>query len=327
MNQLMSVAEVSALIRQGRCLSLAAPEAVLSSLPAGSWIGGTTPYFMTPDGVCTRGDGQVFVTDLSALGDVRIASFADHQVQDIVENAPANGFALTVVPAGSTMLQRFAAESTLHPDAFMKPTMGWIAGVHLQDLGRVQPKTFDGRGPTAYANKAVVAYVSLPPGKLASVEIVNIFEPDGADLLHFDETSFSPSHCRVNGERVAFYDYVLSKGADIMRSPLVGDFAGAHINASFQMIDTEARAVRLYAPVFEGVDYHVARPIPDYVQALRARLKGLDMHNAFLGCNCILNYLYGELEGQQIGGLVGPITFGEIGYQLLNQTVVVMRVH
>lgn len=111
MNQLMSVADVSALIRAGRCLSLAAPEAVLASLPAGSWIGGTTPYFMTPSGVGTHLDGQVFVTDLSALGEVRIESFADHQVQQIVEHAPANGLALTVVPAGSTMLQRFAAEA------------------------------------------------------------------------------------------------------------------------------------------------------------------------------------------------------------------------
>jgi hypothetical protein len=225
------------------------------------------------------------------------------------------------------MLQRFAAEATVHPNAFMKPTMGWIAGVHLDDIGKVQSKTFDGRGPTAYANKAVVAYVSLPAGKLASVEIVNIFEPDGGDVLHFDETSFSPTHCRVNGERTDFFEYVQSKGPDVLKSPLVGDFAGARINASLQSIDTQARVVRLYAPVFEGVDYHFAKPIPDYVDALRRRLDGLDLGNAFLGCNCILNYLYGELEGRQIGGLSGPITFGEIGYQLLNQTVVVMRIH
>ena len=38
-------------------------------------------------------------------------------------------------------------------------------------------------------------------------------------------------------------------------------------------------------------------------------------------CNCILNYLYGELEGKKIDNISGPITFGEIGYQLLNQTL------
>lgn len=326
MNQLLSIAETAALIRQGRALSLAAPESVLRQLPAGQWIGGTTPYVMTRKGVGEHPAGQVFVTDLSGLGGVRIEAFADHQVPEIVGRAPDNGLALMVVPAGSTMLQRFAAEATAHPDAFIKPTMGWIAGVHLSELGKVQPKVFDGRGPTVYANKAVVAYVELPPGRLASVDIVNIFEPDTQMLLRFEETSFNPSHCVVNGERVEFFDLVQSRAPEVLKTPLVGDFAGAHINASLQLIDTEQRVVKLYAPVFEGVDYHFAKPIPDYVKALRQRLDGMDFSNAFLGCNCILNYLYGELEGQDIGGLTGPITFGEIGYQVLNQTVVVMRV-
>jgi hypothetical protein len=43
-------------------------------------------------------------------------------------------------------------------------------------------------------------------------------------------------------------------------------------------------------------------------------------------CNCILNFLFGGLEGQKIGNLQGPVTFGEIGYQLLNQTLVVLRI-
>ena len=43
-------------------------------------------------------------------------------------------------------------------------------------------------------------------------------------------------------------------------------------------------------------------------------------------CNCILNFLFGGLEGQKIGELYGPVTFGEIGYQLLNQTLVVLRI-
>ena len=39
-------------------------------------------------------------------------------------------------------------------------------------------------------------------------------------------------------------------------------------------------------------------------------------------CNCILNYLYANLEGKKTGSIVGPITFGEIAYMLLNQTMV-----
>ena len=39
-------------------------------------------------------------------------------------------------------------------------------------------------------------------------------------------------------------------------------------------------------------------------------------------CNCILNYLYGEMEGKSVSGFTGPMTFGEIAYMLLNQTLV-----
>ncbi|MBM4779270.1 MAG: hypothetical protein GQE15_16305, partial [Archangiaceae bacterium] len=39
-------------------------------------------------------------------------------------------------------------------------------------------------------------------------------------------------------------------------------------------------------------------------------------------CNCILNYLYGALEGRTAGTMVGPVTFGEVAYMLLNQTMV-----
>jgi hypothetical protein len=41
----------------------------------------------------------------------------------------------------------------------------------------------------------------------------------------------------------------------------------------------------------------------------------------------ILNYLYSNLEGMRTGDMVGPITFGEIAYQLLNQTLVYLTIH
>jgi hypothetical protein len=38
-----------------------------------------------------------------------------------------------------------------------------------------------------------------------------------------------------------------------------------------------------------------------------------------------LNYLYSGLEGRNTAPFVGPITFGEIAYQLLNQTLVYLQ--
>jgi hypothetical protein len=84
--------------------------------------------------------------------------------------------------------------------------------------------------------------------------------------------------------------------------------------------------VALYAPVFPGVDYKFAKPVGDYAAAFRQRLSGVDSNGVAMSCNCILNFLFGELEGKAIGGVEGPITFGEIAYQLLNQTMVMVRV-
>jgi len=75
------------------------------------------------------------------------------------------------------------------------------------------------------------------------------------------------------------------------------------------------------------VDYRLARPVGDYAAAFRSRLAGYDTSDVVFSCNCILNFLFGELEGKTIGGVEGPITFGELGYQLLNQTMVAVRLH
>ena len=44
--------------------------------------------------------------------------------------------------------------------------------------------------------------------------------------------------------------------------------------------------------------------------------------NPIFSCNCILNYLYGNLEGKTTPPYAGPVSFGEVAYQLLNQTLV-----
>jgi hypothetical protein len=326
MNELISVSAAAELIRQGKPLSFAGPESALDQLPAGNWIGGTTPYFMVAGGGTVVTQGQVFATDLSGLGEVRVASYQASELGGIVANAPDNGFSLTILPAGSHAHEHFAAEAASYPDAFIKPTVGWIAGVHLSELGQATPKVYDGRTASKYADRAVVAYVSLPDDKLASVEIVNLFEPDAGDVLHFADTSFAVTHCEVNGERVALADYLRHHDLAHGKLPLVGDFAGAHINVSLQSVDEATGVVKLFAPVFPGVDYRFAKPVSDYAAAFRARLADVNAQGVLLGCNCILNFAFGELEGKAIGGVQGPVTFGEIAYQLLNQTMVMIRI-
>jgi len=326
MNELLSVQEASELIRRGQALSVAGPESALDQLPSGNWIGGTIPYFMVSSGGVVANEGKVFVNDLSATGKVTFASYGVEDLAGIAGNGPGNGFALTIIPAGSASHQKFAAEAANFPDAFVKPTVGWIAGVHLSEIGKKTPKVYDGRTLSKYEDRAVVAYVELPDDKLASIEIVNLFEPDDGDVLHFHETSFGVRQCEVNGKSVNFAQYIRERGLEHGKLPLVGDFAGAHINVSLQTVGAAGEAVVLYAPVFPGVDYRFAKPVENYAAAFRARLETQDSAGVAFSCNCILNFVFGELEGKAIGGVEGPVTFGEIAYQLLNQTLVAVRI-
>lgn len=91
-------------------------------------------------------------------------------------------------------------------------------------------------------------------------------------------------------------------------------------------IDPKRKLVHLYAPVFSGIRYKLARPISNYVDSFTNQLpKELDKQVIF-SCNCVLNYFYSELEGRQTSHILGPITFGEIAYQLINQTMVYLTI-
>lgn len=327
MNKLITVQAAIELIKSGAALSLAGPESALDQLPAGNWIGGTIPYFMVATGGVVVNDGQVFATDLTDLGSVSVASYGPDELAGIAAKAPDNGFSVAIIPAGSRSHTRFAAEAATYEDAFLKPTVGWISGVHLSQLGTVTPKVYDGRTATKYDDRAVVAYVALPADKLVSVEIVNLFEPGDGDVLHFSQTSFEVETCEVNGVKTNFAEYIRQHGFENGTLPLVGDFGGAHVNVSLQTVEQAGGKVVLYAPVFSGVDYKFAKPVGDYAAAFRQRLSTIDSNGVAMSCNCILNFLFGELEGKAIGGVEGPITFGEIAYQLLNQTMVMVRLH
>lgn len=327
MNELITLDAAAELIRRGVPLALAGQESALDRLPAGNWIAGTIPYFMVSGGATVIGDDKVFATDLSRIGSVRVATYGAGELENLARNGPDNGFALTIIPAGSDTHARFACEAPSLPQAFLKPIAGWIAGVHLSELDRATPKVYDGRTASKHADRAVVAYVELPQDRMVTLEVVNLFEADEGAVLQFDETSFSVRTCRVDGRRVDFADYVRSRGLADGRLPLVGDYAGARVNVSLRGVDERRGVVDLYAPVFSEVEYRFARPVADYASAFRARLADVDPHGVVMGCNCVLNFVFGELEGRAIGGIAGPITFGEIAYQLLNQTLVMIRVN
>jgi hypothetical protein len=325
MSSLISIAAAIDLVKTGAPLVLAGSEDALDELPPGNWVGGTIPYFMADGGGVVATD-RVFVNRMPADSEVVLAHYGADELESIVSKAPVNGFSLVILPAFSRAHRAFAEDATRYPDAFMKPTAGWIAGVLLGDLGKRTAKVFDGRTATKHEDGAVVAHIALPASKLASIEIVNIFEPDDGDVLTFDKTGFEASEVLVNGKRRPLPAYLAERGDADCKLPLVGEYDGAHVTVSLQSIDAASGKVAFYAPVFEKIEYRLARPVPDYAGAFREKLSTYSTEGVAFSCNCILNFVYGELEGKAIGSLQGPVTFGEIGFQLLNQTLAVVRV-
>lgn len=316
-----SVDDIKRMIDQGRRLVLAGDEDLLRELPEGEWIAGTIPYFMTEEGGAFVKD-RLFATELPdfAAGS-SIKLYDRNSIREVYEDAPENGLSIIIIPGSSLTHLEFALNVATYEGFASKPLIGWISGVELQDLGTRRPKIFCGQLRSGLEDGAVVMHVALPPEKTAHINIVNIFEQGSGDTIIFLEDGFSAREALVNGKRVNFADYLAENGADI-RFPLVADYYGAMINVSFLSVDEESGEVIFYAPVFKGVEYKLARPITDYVADFTRRMPSDSFKKIVFSCNCILNYFYSELAGKKTGGLTGPITFGEIAYLLLNQTLV-----
>jgi len=326
MKQVMySVEQVAEKIRQGKVLFLAGDERALSRLPKGNWAGGTIPYFMAEQGGRWTRD-EIYVTELpDYIKGIKFSVYDKNELAGVYNDVFENGFSLILIPASSEVHLNFAVKAPEYSNFGAAPLVGWIAGVHLDDLGKSSPKVYNGKSGEHFENKAVVVHAQLPEDRYADMDIVNIFEQGDGDELTFDHTGWESQEVFVNGVRKNFVDYINSKALDI-RLPLVADYSGAKINISFQSVDKENDKVAFYAPVFKGVKYKQAKSVPNYVQSFVSQMPTGQKDSIVFSCNCILNYLYSELEGKQTGGITGPITFGEVAYQLLNQTMVYLTI-
>ena len=320
MRTLMTVAEASALIGQGRPMLLAGSEGLLRQLPRGAWLGGTIPYFMTDEGG-RHTEQSLLVTELPASclsGEVKL--YSEQELPQIPRDYPSHGVSFIIIPAGSAAHATYARESASWPGFFERPLVGWISGVSLERFGSEQPKVVNGRTGEVSAHAAGVMHVTLAADVVARTEIINLFEASDGDVITFPSEGFNVTQCAINGQPRDFAEYLTQNKVDT-RWPLVADFSGANINVSFRSVDLQQRQVVLYAPVFKEVEYRLAKPVTDYVSRFAEELKRRDIKPIFT-CNCLLNYLYAELEGKKTGDLVGPITFGEVAWMLLNQTMV-----
>ncbi|KOR30544.1 hypothetical protein TI04_05335 [Achromatium sp. WMS2] len=322
--QLLTVAETSSLIQGGKTLLIAGDESLLQLLPAGKWIGGSIPYFMAESGGIISRD-RVFVHSLPAeVKSVKISNYDTNRLAQVAAEAPDNGFSVIILPAGSKVHTEYAQNAPGYEGMFINPIIGWISGVHLSDLGHKNPKVFNGETRTMSDQEAVVLHASLPMTLNARIGIVNLFSQGQGDTFVFPKTAFQAESCFINGKEVNLAEYLTAQKIDT-QLPLVANYHGAMINVSFQSVDQANRKVSFYAPVFDGVEYKLARPVSDYMTSFQSALPN-NLNNIAFCCNCILNFLYSELEGKRIETFLGPMTFGEVAYQLLNQTLVYLRI-
>ena len=318
---LMKFDEVSKQIENGKLVHVAGTEELLRKLPKGNWIGGSTEYFMAKQGGKVA-DDLLFVTEFP-YKNFSIKNYDAAEVKNVAVDAFGNGFSILIVPFDSVVHKEYAENAAGFQDMFIKTVVGWISGLNLGKTGQT-PIAVNGATEEIFSDKAVGLHLEVPIGSIASVGIVNIFEQDeNSPIIRFTEEGFSATKCFVGGEQVVFADYIAKHGIDT-KLPLIGSYSGAGVNVSFRGI--ENNVVNFYAPVFNNIEYRFAKKIPNYEAAFHSQIEALNVSSAAFSCNCILNFLYGELEGKSIETFEGPITFGEIAYQLVNQTLVYVTV-
>ncbi|MEY8882671.1 hypothetical protein [Donghicola sp. XS_ASV15] len=319
-NEFLTVAEASARIAAGDVMTVAGDADLLAQLPAGKWIGGTSVYFVTETGGAIVRD-KVFCTTFEDVVDAEVRQQDASSLNDIAGGYKAGGFTVVLIPAFSNTHTTFAEAAPSMGALFAQPLVGWISGVHLDELGTAKPMVFNGATAIAVEDGAVCLHIALPAGAKVNTDIVNIFDQghNAGTTFTFQEKGFAATTAVVEGREVNFAQYLTENNIDT-RLPLVANYAGALVNVAVQAVDTDNGNVAFYAPVMPGVEYQLAAPISDYAGTFAANLgdSGVGQYS----CNCILNYLYGELEGKSTGTFTGPVTFGEIAYILLNQTLV-----
>jgi hypothetical protein len=328
------------MIGEGRVLLLAGAEADLATLPQGCWIGGTVGYFATPQGGVAA-KGTVFYTDFTALTDgASWRSFSVRDIHEIAADYPANGFALLVIPGFSQLLGHVAGRIMEYDGLYNVPLMGWVSAVAMAGppatMPADRPKCFAG-GPRAEDERAAVLYVSLPAHYFAQLHIANLFTPGTGPEIRFLKSGLvQDGDCLIGGTRTNLARYMAAQDID-RRLPLVADHEGALLNVAVLTQDAGAGRVIFLAPVCSALTYRFAEMVMDYEAEFIQSAAEIELAKAAHACICLLHYYFAGLAGAGPGAapallklpgadVTAPVTFGQIAYTILNQTLTCLTI-
>ncbi len=317
--------EVIDFISKRKTMVLSADETILTQLPKGNWIGGTTPYFMDKT-AGTLSKEMIFVDDFSEIAiDSKIELFTEKQISDICRNSFENGFTVLILPLGADVYTNFGLNSLEYEHIFKNPVVGFVAGFDFDDLGKAQAKVISGQDLDLVSDKAVAIHIQLPTNKIARAEIFNLdtIQPNSVEIV-FPKTSFTQSECTINGIKANLAEYLTQiQYKEKAPRPLIANTNGALINRDIKNIDLENKEVSFFSPLYEGDTYYLANIINDYQADFNERLKELENKPVYCSI-CVSYYLLGNLENKNIN-IEGAFAFGEIAFQLLNKTLVFLQ--
>ncbi len=318
--------EVARFIKEGRTMVLSGDESILEQLPAGNWIGGTTPYFMDKSkGMCTR--NLIFVDDFTDIAEeFKIEQFSADTIADVAQSSFTNGFTVLILPFEAPVYYEFAMNSLTYDNIFDNPVVGFVTGFDFNDMGKVSAKVFNGETGEISHDKAVALHIELPENKVARAEILNLdsIQPDSVKIV-FPKTSFVQSDCTIDGKPANIAEYLTEiKYKENAPRPLIADTNGALINRDIKDIDIANKQVTFFSPAYEGDTYRLTSIIDNYQKLFNKRLEDLECEAAYTSI-CVSYYLLGEFENKKIN-IEGAFAFGEIAYQLLNKTLVLLEI-
>ncbi|MBC6409190.1 MAG: hypothetical protein GDA42_01840 [Ekhidna sp.] len=318
-NKLYTLEEAKEILGKGQTAVVGAEEDLLSQLPPGNWIGGTIPYFMDEEGG-TISKEKVFLNLLNAPIKInKIKTYEEDVLSTIFDDYPEWGVSFIILPGLSSCAYRYPFAVKESNDVFKSPIIGWASGVLWEKVGEKTPKVIDGNTGRFYDNQALVMHCDLPSNITPVLGIINIQEPEGS-YLEFEEEITEVKEAVIDGEKQNVYDYFKSRGMDTDR-PIITNVNGSLINTSILAYNDEAKTVTFATPVWPGYKYQISKPLSDYEEKFEKEYKAIEEQIHF-NCNCLYNYFFGNLEGKKTGDVTGLITFGEVAYLMLNQTMV-----
>lgn len=316
---LFTLAETISLINEGRKIIVTADDSLLSQLPEGNWIGGTIPYFMSENGGLLTKE-VLFVDDFTNVGiDFKFSQYNEATVKNICADEFENGFTVFIAPIDSSTLIEYSLKSLHFEDIFKNPIVGYVAGFDMNKP--IEAHVYFGPTKQLSALNGVALHIKLPNSKVARAEIINPNTIDNSSaIITFPKDSFTQSECYINGVKSNIAQYFASIDKKNNSLPLVANCGGALINRDIRSIDVEKGEVSFFSPLFAGDEYRIAKPVSDYLKLFSETLT-VDKTQVVYSCMCVSYFFLGGLEGKKIN-VNGALSFGEIAYQLLNQTVV-----